>query len=208
MTFEGEKTPLVVVESGIGQALRPSLTQSLLTMLQQGRSLNLIGPAGQGRERLLMDLCQAAPTQEVCIVSLNIRQYARNYNALLAAFWQQIHPQGQAPSKKPKTMAQLVTALAAEKRPVWILLHQMDALHVNAGADPLYNLAFFDHLNSLRNKCGIGVLVTTESLAVMRILLTHDGQHTLSPLSMSHQSLPVLSRDEIQAELYNANCPR
>ena len=39
--------------------LRPIFTQNLINTLQQGTSVNLIAPAGQGRRRLLEEIGRA-----------------------------------------------------------------------------------------------------------------------------------------------------
>ena len=122
--------------------LRPQFTTNLIKTLQQGTSINLIAPPGQGRRRLLEEL-KNTRLDNTQILLVNMKSYKDNYAEFLRECWQQLGKKGESPSD----LAHLIKLLEETKKKYILLFYHFDDLLNNARLDPKFNLKFFNNLN-------------------------------------------------------------
>lgn len=83
---------------------------------------------------------------------------------------------------------------------MWILLHNFDALLNNTQLDKQFGIAFFDQMNTLKNRPRCFLLCMTER-PFRQYQLYAEQIHSLSPLDLELNALTDLTRDECEQEL-------
>ncbi|MDQ1316464.1 MAG: hypothetical protein QG588_111, partial [Candidatus Poribacteria bacterium] len=84
-------------------SLRPVFTENTVKSLQRGISINLIGPAGNGRERLLHDI-RGCHLPDTTVVIINLKSYRQNYDGMIVEMGRQLGIRG----KKPRHLTELI----------------------------------------------------------------------------------------------------
>lgn len=139
--------------------LRPTFTRNFIhTLLNRNRSVNLIGPPGCGKRRLLEDVrdCKLPDTLALLI---DLRSYKQSYAGFLSELWRQCpHANGEAVLLD---LGNLVTKLENSGQRVLLLLDHFDALLNNPDIDPKFDARFHDHLNSFKNHPRMALACTT-----------------------------------------------
>jgi hypothetical protein len=69
--------------SDCGHCLRPEFTQALLKTLIEGGSVNLIGPAGSGRGRLIEDLRRCVPADRQ-VLHADMKSWRASHEGFIA----------------------------------------------------------------------------------------------------------------------------
>lgn len=179
--------------------LRPAFTQGLLKTLFAGSSVNLIGPGGSGRGRLIEDLrlCAAA---ERLVLQVDMKTWKESYEGFIEHL---SHQFGTAGGKKPRDLGAVVERLHKNGRGALLLLHHFDALLNNPDVDPGFGVRFFDQLNSLRNQRNqrIALLCVTEAPHDQSMVFVDGKSHSGSWLDLQKEQLPELRWEEIRAEI-------
>ena len=176
--------------------LRPVFTERLVQLLQRGRSINLVGAEGAGRERLLTDLQQCAlpDTQKVLV---NLKSYRESYDGCLRAIWTQFGQDG----SPPESLSALIERCDGRSAQVWLLLDNFDALLDNPAVDPKYDTTFYDALNYCRNKPNIALICATAAPHDQSVVFVNGKPHSNSWLDLEQKPLPALTYEEIVLEV-------
>ena len=183
--------------SSCDHCLRPAFSARVAgELIAQRRPINLIGPAGQGRARLLDDLRRIDDGRVVLWLHADLKAHRYSYAGLIKALWAQSGLSGGSPRK----LGGLVDRLAADGRPVCLLLHHFDAILDNPDLDPAFDVAFLDVLNAAKNR-GISLLCVTERAHASYLMVTRAGERRVSTLVLEHEFLLELSRDEVRTEI-------
>jgi hypothetical protein len=175
--------------------LRPVFTERIVQLLQTGRSINLIGTEGTGRERLLGDIqrCELPNTK---IVLVNLKSYRESYAGFIQAVWTQLGMDGE----KPTTFSKLIERCEAGNDQIWLFLDNFDDLLDNPQVDPKYDTAFYDALNACRNKPNVALVCVTEEPHDQSIVFVNGKLHSNSWLDLERKPLPPLTHEEIVLE--------
>lgn len=178
--------------------LRPNFTRNLVhALLVRHRSVNLIGPPGCGKRRLLEDLRDCKPP-DTLVLLVDLRAYKRSYAGLLGELWRQI---SQPNASTPQELGDLVAKLEEGGQRVLLLLDNFDALLDNPDIDPKFDTRFHDHLNSLKNHPRMALACVTVKPHDRSVVLVGGQPHGTSWLDLEKCSLPDLSRPELRAEI-------
>ncbi|HAI68908.1 MAG TPA: hypothetical protein DCM38_05650 [Gammaproteobacteria bacterium] len=181
--------------------LRPIFTQNLINTLQQGRSVNLIAPAGQGRRRLLEDI-KSSP-KNARIPFLDMKSYTDNYDGFIQALWQQLDEKGE----QPTDFGKLITTLESRRKKIIILLHHFDELLDNSSLDKRFDVNFFNQLNSIQTQDNVSLLCLTSEPHDQSFIFIKGKQSRFSWLDLEKKRLPKLSYEEICLELKSRELP-
>jgi len=176
--------------------LRPVYTEYLFKQLQK-QSLNVYGAAGQGRERLLLDLQELAKPAGILVLVANMKVFAKNYEGFIKDLTRQLASQLQI-ENSALSLEQLLDRPLPKT--VWILLHHFDAVLDRTELDPQFGIAFFDQLNALKNRPRCFLLCVTEK-PYQKYHLYAEQIHRLSRLDLGVDKLTALTRDECEQEL-------
>ena len=178
--------------------LRPNFTRNLVhALLDRHRSVNLIGPPGCGKRRLLEDLRDCKPP-DTLVLLVDLRAYKQSYAGFLGDLWRQT---SQPNAKPPQELGKLVTKLEDSGQRVLLLLDNFDALLDNPDIDPKFDARFHDHLNSLKNHPRMALACVTVKPHDRSVVLIGGQPHGTSWLDLEKYSLPDLSRPELRAEI-------
>jgi hypothetical protein len=182
--------------TGFDHCLRPEYTQIIVRDLHRGKSINLIGSEGIGRERLLQDIQQSdLPDTETILI--NLKSYKESYDALILHIWDLMGKQG----KKPRNLSELIDRAENKNGRVLLLLNNFDALLDNPKADPKFDMRFYDALNYIRNKIHVALLCVTQKPHDQSVVFINGEHHSNSWLDLEKKHLPQLTRQEIGAEI-------
>lgn len=179
-----------------GHCLRPEFTQGLLKALLAGSSVNLIGPAGSGRGRLLEDLRRCAPADRL-VLHADMKNWKASYEGFIENLSLQL---GTGAGKKPRDLGAVLERVQKNKRGALLLLHHFDALLNNPDVNVGFGVRFFDQLNSLRNQ-RIALLCVTEAPHDQSMVFVDGKSHSGSWLDLQKEQLPELRWEEIRAEI-------
>jgi hypothetical protein len=178
--------------------LRPTFTRNLIhTLLNRHRSVNLIGPPGSGKRRLLEDVRDCKPPDTLVLLA-DLRAYKQSYAGFLGDLWRQI---SQPNAKTPQELGKLVDKLEDGGHRVLLLLDNFDALLDNPDIDPKFGARFHDHLNSLKNHPRMALACVTVKPHDRSVVLVGGQPHGTSWLDLEKCALPDLSRPELRGEI-------
>ncbi len=183
-------------------SLRPTFTALVVKSLQNGRSVNLIGAEGAGRERLLEDIRRAAPP-ETAVVIVNLKNYRRSYDSLLDDVWRQLGKHGE----KPVNLTALIEQCEQQNRQTFLCLHNFDALLGKTDNDAKYDKTFYDALNFCRNRPHIALICVTQKPHDQSLVYVDGKVISNSWLDLEQKQLPALTQLEIIAELDRTIAP-
>lgn len=183
------------------ESLRPTFTALVVKSLQHGRSVNLIGAEGAGRERLLEDIRHIMPPDTVAIVSL--KSYRYSYENLIREIWCQLGK----PGKKPANFSELVEQCEQQNRQTILCLHNFDALFDSIENDAKYDSTFLDALNFCKNRSNIALLCVTQRSYTNSLISINNKPLRNSLLDLEKKLLPALTQSEIHAELERTIAP-
>lgn len=179
--------------------LRPTFTRNFIhTLLNRNRSINLIGPPGCGKRRLLEDVrdCKLPDTLALLI---DLRSYKQSYAGFLSELWRQCpHANGEAVLPN---LGDLVTKLENSGQRVLLLLDHFDALLNNPDIDPKFDAQFHNHLNSLKNHPHMTLACVTVKPHDHSIIFVDAQPHGTSWLDLEQCALPPLSGSEVRTEI-------
>lgn len=182
-------------------SLRPTFTANIAQLLQRGKSVNLIGADGTGRERLLEDIRAALP--ETAVILVNLKNYRRSYDSLLEEIWRQLGKNGE----KPANLTAMIEQCERQNRQTFLCLHNFDALLDTTENDAKYDTAFYDALNFCRNRPNIALLCVTQNPHDQSLVSINGKLIRNSWLDLEQKRIPALTRLEILAELERAITP-
>jgi hypothetical protein len=180
--------------------LRPQFTTNLIKTLQQGTSVNLVAPTGQGRKRLLEEIANTR-LDNTQILLVDMENYKENYAGFLCECWQQLGKKGEFPTD----LTHLMTLLEETRKKYILLLYHFDYLLNNARLDPKFNVTFFNNLNAIQAQKNISLLCVTKRPHDQDIIFVEDKSPCNSWLNLEKKRLPKLNYDEIQYELKTRN---
>jgi hypothetical protein len=173
--------------------LRPVFTKDLLKTLLAGSSVNLIGPAGSGRGRLLEDLRRCAAGDRLVLYA-DMKAWKESCEGFIN------HLSHQLGSKRLRDLGTVVERVQKSGRPALLLFHHFDALLNNPDVHPGFGIRFFDQLNSLRNQ-RIALLCVTEKPHDQSVVFAEGKPHGGSWLDLQKERLPPLRWEEFGAEI-------
>jgi len=176
--------------------LHPIFTERIVQLLQRGRSINLIGTEGTGRERLLEDIrkCELPGTK---IVLVNLKSYRESYDGLMREIWSQLGKEGE----KPSNLSELIERCEGRNEQILLFLHNFDALLNNPEVDLKYDTTFYDTLNYCKNKPNIALVCVTEEPHDQSVVFVNGKPHSNSWLDLERKPLPALTHEEIVREV-------
>lgn len=180
------------------KCLRPQATRFLLEdMLITGKSINLIGKAGQGRKRTCEDLARlAAPFCKVWMT--DIKMHRNSYANLAREMAEQLGTEGDF-SRIDEVMDQVNS-----DRPLLIIFEHLSYIaddHPSSqkeSIDPLYDKHFVSFLNNLKNNKTPKVYLLIPSEQVWKNIKV-DGQY--STLELESEELRPIAKEEIRQEV-------
>jgi hypothetical protein len=184
--------------------LRPIYTDLLFKNLQK-KSLNVYAPRGQGQLRLLENLQQLASDKGNQVFLLNMKDHAQCYEGFIQEFARQVMRfKADFDRHDLRNLADIFKALdqLALKGLNVLLLHDFDAILNNPQIDFAYDLEFFRHLNSLKNR-GHRLVCITEQPHTKMMVYINGTSHSNSRLDLDKKPLPPLTDAEIRQELLN-----
>ena len=114
--------------------LRQDFTEWIVHLLQRGKSINLIGREGIGRQRLLEDI-QKTNLANTKVIRLNVKSYQASYNGLLKDIYSQLGEKGTL----PQNFSEVIERCENCKEQVLILFYNFDELSNNIEIDPKYD---------------------------------------------------------------------
>jgi hypothetical protein len=175
--------------------LRPVFTGRIVQLLQNGRSINLIGAEGIGRGRLLEDIraCQLPNTR---VVLINLKNYRQSYQGLIREICEQLGK----PGAQPQALSDVIEQCGQQAEHIVMLFHHFDALLDKPDLDPRYDVAFFDTLNYYRNRPNIALLCVTEKPHNQFLVYVNGKEYRNSWLDLDQKFLPQLNSEEIIEE--------
>lgn len=178
--------------------LRPNFTCNLVhALLDRHRSVNLIGPPGCGKRRLLEDVRDCKPPATLVLL-VDLRAYKQSYAGFLGDLWRQCpHPTGKAPQELGKVVAKLEDS----GQQVLLLLDNFDALLDNPDIDPKFDARFHDHLNSIKNYLRMALVCVSAKPHDQAVVFVNGKPSGTSWLDLEKCPLPDLSRSELRAEI-------
>jgi len=184
------------------ESLRPTFTALVVKSLQNGRSVNLIGAEGAGRERLLEDIRRAV-SPETTVIITNLKNYRRSYDSLLDDLWRQLGKNGE----KPANLTALIEQCEQQNRRTFLCLHNFDALLGKTDNDAKYDKTFYDALNFCRNRPNIALICVTQKPHDQSLVYVDGKVISNSWLDLEQKPLPALTQSEIHAELERTIAP-
>lgn len=192
-----ENNAKIILGKNAGQCLRAEFSALMIkTLVNDRKSVNVIGAKGSGKTRLLEDIMICLPP-DITMVQVNLKSYAGNYPGLMREIHRQLNLSGEVPQRLDK----LFTGLEKPTRFYLVCFDNYDALLNNIHIDEKYDKDFFDDLNFLKNKGNMSLLCPTckphNSLPVF-IAGESCGN---SWLILEKELLPVLTRQQVLAEL-------
>lgn len=183
-------------------SLRPTFTALVAQLLERGKSVNLIGAEGAGRERLLEDIRRAAPPETVVVI-VNLKNYRRSYDSLLDDVWRQLGKNGE----KSANLTALIEQCEQQNRRIFLCLHNFDALLGKTDNDAKYDKTFYDALNFCRNRPNIALICVTQKPHDQSLVYVDGKIISNSWLDLEQKPLPALTQSEIIDELERTIAP-
>ena len=177
------------------QFLRPVLTQHIIDRLIKGQSLNLYGPPGVGKTRLLEDIA-AANLVDVQVIIVSFKGYQNSYQGFCQAVWVAAEIGG----KPAKSLSHLMNAFHKNEKIIFFLIDDFKYLHDNPDVDSDYSQQFIDGLNSVSNMARVSLMTVTEEPA-NNVLIYIKKRPVASSLNMTPLGITTLSEKEISLEL-------
>ena len=177
------------------ESLRPTFTALVVQLLERGKSVNLIGAEGAGRERLLEDIRRIMPPDTVAIVDL--KSGRRSYDSLLDDLWRKLGKNGE----KPVNLTALIEQCEQQSRQTFLCLHNFDALLGKTDNDAKYDKTFYDTLNFCRNRPNIALICVTQKPHDQSLVYVDGKVISNSWLDLEQKPLPALTHSEIIGEL-------
>jgi len=191
----------MTIDSNLYQhCLRPLFTENIVKILQKSTSVNLIGDSGQGRGRLLGDI-QKLSLDNTLILQVNMRTCKENYVGFIRELWRQL----KNGREQPTDLGQLMTQFEESGKKILILLHNFDSLLNNPQIDKRFDVAFFDHLNAMRNHAQLSLLCVTCKPHDQSVVFIDEKAHSNSWLDLEKRRIPPLTHEQIDLELKRRN---
>ncbi|MDM8560640.1 hypothetical protein [Candidatus Parabeggiatoa sp. HSG14] len=182
------------------RCLRPSFTNTFIRILQKENSINLVAQDGQGIKRFLEDI-KNSKLRNTKVLFVDMKDYTENYEGLIEALWKQFGKRG----KSPKEFWELITKFETTGKKIIILMYNFDDLLNNSQTDQKFDVAFFKHLDNLKDKINISLSCVTNQPHDHSPLLIKGKMHGNSWLDLEKIRLPKLTHDEIRFELRGRN---
>lgn len=165
-------------------------------LIDDRKSVNVIGEKGSGKTRLLEDIMNCLPP-DITMVQVNLKSYAGNYPGLMREIHRQLNLSGEVPQRLDK----LFTGLEKPTRFYLVCFDNYDALLNNIHIDEKYDKDFFDDLNFLKNKGNMSLLCPTCKPHNSLPVFIGGESCGNSWLTLEKELLPDLTRDQVLAEL-------
>ena len=164
--------------------LRPTMTRYIIQRLERGDSINLYGPPGAGKTRLLEDIRDSG-IEGICIAVVSFRGYCASYGGFCRA----VAAAGGIIGKTPAGMSAVVQELTKTGKSVFLLIDDFQYLPENPDVDPRFDQLFIEALNCIKNMPGISLILFIKQKPVTSVL-------NLDPVEVA-----PLSNDEILTEI-------
>lgn len=175
--------------------LRPEMTRYIIQRLERGHSINLHGPPGLGKTRLLEDIRDGG-IEGICVAFVSFRGYCASYGGFCRA----VAAAGGVTGKTPAGMSAVVQELTETGKSVFLLIDDFQYLPENPDVDPRFDQRFIEALNCIKNMSGISLLAV--SLKPLHTLTLFIKQKPVtSVLNLDPVEVTPLSNDEIHNEL-------
>lgn|GEM_PF-6701297 len=126
----------------------------------------------------------------------DLKEHRYSFAGLLDTLWDQTDLTG----RSPRTLGDLVDALATGDRPICLLLHHFDAILGTPDLDTGFDVAFLDSLNALKNR-GLSLLCITRRAHGRYVMMARSGERRVSTLVLEPEELAPLSQADIRTEL-------
>ncbi|MBW2663340.1 MAG: ATP-binding protein [Deltaproteobacteria bacterium] len=175
--------------------LRPEMTRYIIQRLERGHSINLHGPPGLGKTRMLEDIRDGG-IEGICVTFVSFRGYCASYGGFCRA----VAAAGGVTGKTPDSMSTVVQELTRTGKSVFLLIDDFQYLPENPDVDPRFDQRFIEALNCIKNMSGISLLAV--SLKPLHTLTLFIKQKPVtSVLNLDPVEVTPLSNDEIHNEL-------
>ena len=183
--------------------LRPVFTERIIQLLQNGRSINLIGAEGTGRKRLLEDI-RDSKIPNTTIALVNMKTCYKRYDSLIRDVWEQWGNEGE----KPDTLSELIERYEEKcEQRMWLFLDNFSALLDEPEVDQHYDTTFYDTLNYCRNKAHFALICVTEQPHNQSMIYIKGELAKNSWLDLEQKRLPSLSYEDIIHEVKRRSLP-
>ncbi len=137
--------------------LRPALTGLIIQRLKRGESLNLYGPPGIGKTRLLEDIRDAG-IKDTHVVLVSFRGCQDSLKSFHEAVCTTCDLEGHPPAN-----LNAILRKAGKKHPqIFLLIDDLHYISENPGIDPAFDQTFIDGLNAVKNMGGVSLLAVSE----------------------------------------------
>ncbi len=173
--------------------LRPGCTRTVLNeLLIRRQSINLTGPQGHGKSRLLHDLKALLTQQEIPAALLNLKEHRLQYANFLRSLSMQL-----GLARNYEHFEDLVSDLSLRRGQRFVLLiDNLETLNEYRSNDPRYNARFVSSLNLLKDLPHTHLLCSSREWLKAVVF---DGETSL--LNLHRVGITPLAEQEIQAEL-------
>jgi len=175
--------------------LRPVLTKVMIQYLERGDSINIYGPEGIGKTRLLEDIRDGAP-ENIRAVVVSFRGFQKSHDG----FCETLQNAAEIGGKPLKSLSAVIGKLRETGKRVFLLIDDFHYFPDNPNLDPAYNQKFVDGLNAIRNTAGVSLAVVTRE-AVSKFLIFINGKPEKSILHFSPHEISSLQQKDIRKEL-------
>lgn len=175
--------------------LRPAMTRYIIQRLERGDSINLHGPPGLGKTRLLEDIRDGG-IEGICVAFVSFRGYCGSYGGFCRA----VAAAGGVTGKMPASISAVVQELTRTGKSVFLFIDDFQYLPENPDVDPRFDQRFIEVLNCIKNMSGISLLAV--SLKPLHTLTLFIKQKPVtSVLNLDPVEVTQLLNDEIHNEL-------
>lgn len=192
-----ENNAIIITGNNSDRCLRTEFTALMVKSLVDDRkSVNVIGAKGSGKSRLLEDIMNCLPPTTT-MVQVNLKSYAENYPGLMREIHRQLNLSGEVPQRLDK----LFTGLEKPPRFYLVCFDNYDALLDNIRIDAKYDKDFFDDLNFLKNQGNVSLLCATcEPHNALPVFIAGESYGN-SWLILEKEFLQDLTRQQVLADL-------
>ncbi len=176
--------------------LRPELTSEIIRLATtKHQSINVIGPRGSGKLRLLIDI-QGCVIPGVKTIAVNLKSFTADYSGLI----HEIQGQLQLGDEVATGLQQLFNRAGHPGTHYLLLLGYYDVLLGNKKLDPKYDKHFFDDLHAMTENPHFSLICTSVHKHNTMPVLMGGKSYGNSWLKLDVLGIPTLTRHQILDE--------
>ncbi|MGE0086097.1 MAG: ATP-binding protein [Desulfococcaceae bacterium] len=175
--------------------LRHATTRLIMKYLQNGDSLNIYGPNGIGKTRVLEDIRNAEP-ENTCVILVSFKGYQSSFSGFCKAVCEAAGLHGNTPA----SLNGIIRKLGSAGKQIFLLIDDFHYLSENPELDPKFNQDFIDALNAIKNTPRVSLMVSTLT-PMNHLTLFINKKPVTSALNLHPVEIPPLQHKEILEEI-------